>query len=187
MEITKSRTRPYGFTLRKTTLTNVTEEAYRKHMDRLPWEIYTDVAFEQEAGLHCHGVAYIARAVDMKRFSFRGWHIHFEELYDPQQWMIYCNKHQSEPTPDMTDTPKEEDFIPPKKKMFPKINRTVPIQTMKGGDEELESAKHKIKTIKYKPICYDNEFINTESIKRVIKEWSPGLPQTYEYGFDNGD
>jgi len=91
-------------------------------MNRLPWELYCDVAFETEAGLHCHGVAYIPRGVDLKRFRFRGWKIHFEELYDPQQWMIYCNKHQEAPTVDMVDTPIDEDFKPPTKRMFNKLN-----------------------------------------------------------------
>lgn len=129
MEIQKSKLKPYGFTLRKTKLVNVEEDTYRSHMDRLPWELYCDVAFETESGLHCHGVCYIPRAVDMKRFRFRGWKLHLEELYDPQQWMIYCNKHQETPTPDMTDTPIEQDFIPPKKRMFPKLQSVIPPNT----------------------------------------------------------
>lgn len=126
MEILKSKLKPYGFTLKKTSKVNLNEEAYVAHMARLPWELYCDVAYETEGGLHCHGVAYVPRAVAMKRFNFRGWHIHFEELYDPQQWMIYCNKHQAAPTIDMTDTPIEEDFVPPTTRMFPKLNGDYP-------------------------------------------------------------
>lgn len=126
MEIQKSKLKAFGFTLKKTKLINVTEDTYRSHMQRLPWDLYCDVAFEQESGLHCHGVAYVSRAVDMKRFRFRGWHIKLEELYDPQQWMIYCNKHQEAPTPDLVDTPIEEDFIPPTTRMFPKMNGDFP-------------------------------------------------------------
>lgn len=122
MEILRSKVKSYGFTLRKTKLIDVDEATYRKHMDRLPWELYCDVEFENDGGLHCHGVAYVNKGVDMKRFRFRGWRLQLEELYDPIQWTIYCNKHQDKPTPDMVDTPKEEDFKPPKKRMIPKLN-----------------------------------------------------------------
>lgn len=108
MEIEKSKIRSYGFTLRKTTLKNVNREAYINHCNRLPWELYCDIVFEMEAGLHCHGVAYINKAIDTKRFRFRGWNLKLEELYDPIQWTIYCNKHQDNPTPDMVDSPSDE-------------------------------------------------------------------------------
>jgi len=108
MEFEKSKIRSYGFTLRKTSLKNVTREAYEAHCNRLPWELYCDIVYEMEGGLHCHGVAYINSAIDKKRFNMRGWHVKLEELYDPIQWQIYCNKHQDAPTPDMIDSPPDQ-------------------------------------------------------------------------------
>jgi len=128
MEIEKSKFKSYGFTLRRTTNPGAVDiYDYKKHLERLPWHSYSNVVYEYKSGLHAHGVAVILRATDLKRFRFRGWHLHLVELWDPQQWDLYLNKDQSEPTPDMVDTPKEEDFVPPTKRMFP-------IKQMTGGN-----------------------------------------------------
>lgn len=118
LKITRSPTRMYGFTLRKTKLENVSKEAYQAHMYRLPIKC-TDVCYEMESGLHCHGIAYVPRGLDMRRLRFRGWRLHLEELYDVHQWMMYCNKHQDEPLPDMVDSP-DDGFEMPKHRLIPK-------------------------------------------------------------------
>jgi len=120
MEITSVPFNSYGFTLRKTKLENVTETTYRNHLSRLPCSV-NGIVFEQESGLHCHGVMLVPKIINIHTsvlFRFRGWHLHLVDLYDPLQWDLYLNKHQPSPTIDMVDTPEEEVFNPPKKSLF---------------------------------------------------------------------
>jgi len=124
MEIQKSATKAYGFTLKRTTNPKaVTQEDYMKHIKRLPWWCPSNVVFEKQGGLHSHGVAYIAKGVDKKRFTFRGWHIHLVELYDPQQWDLYLNKNQEELPIDVQTNSQDNDsdFKMPTKRIIPII------------------------------------------------------------------
>lgn len=96
MELQKAQVRTYGFTLRKTKLP-ANQNDYIKHLARLsklPGVAVESYVFEYEAGLHSHGIMSIPSGTDFKRFRFRGWNIKLEELWDPQQWVIYMNKHQ---------------------------------------------------------------------------------------------
>jgi len=137
MEIQKSATKAYGFTLKRTTKpSEATEEMYMKHIKRLPWWTPSNVVFEKQGGLHSHGVAYIAKGIDKKRFTFRGWHIHLVELYDPQQWDLYLNKNQ-ETLPIDVQTLSEDndsDFKMPTKRIIPIHSQTSPpFKPVAGG------------------------------------------------------
>lgn len=105
MELLKASVRTYGFTLRKTKLP-AAQEDYIKHLARLstiPGCNVESYVFEYEAGLHSHGIITIPAKTDFKRFRFRGWNIQLEELWDPQQWVIYMNKHQHDTLSDELD------------------------------------------------------------------------------------
>lgn len=121
MEILKTAVKTYGYTIRRTKdPTNADEAMYLSHIDRLnklPGVVIEGKpVFENTKGLHCHGVIMIPKALDLKRFRFRGWHIFLEELYDPQGWYQYLTKESKELPLDMIDPP--DDSPLPKKKLF---------------------------------------------------------------------
>lgn len=123
MEVKKTVLKSYGYTVRRTKdPANVDEAMYMTHIERLgrlPGVVVEGrPIFERKAGLHCHGVIVIPKALDLKRFRFRGWHIHLEEIYDPQGWYQYLTKEQEELPIDLIDPP--DDSPLPKRRLFTK-------------------------------------------------------------------
>lgn len=97
LQITKSDTRLYAITVRKTskpeTVSAVHYETYLQNLhENLNVTIY-EYVYEHEAGLHIHGIIEIPRGLNLNRFRTRGYRVHLEELYNRAGWLRYINKH----------------------------------------------------------------------------------------------
>lgn len=88
---------PYAFTLRKTTKNkHATEEIYLKRCEEinaLGCDIM-DLVFENEQGLHCHGIIDVPVSFKFKKLRLRGWNILLRPLTDPEGWKAYISKNQ---------------------------------------------------------------------------------------------
>lgn len=94
----------YAFTLRKVSVKKMkpTTSTYDDHIDK----IFTqkglkviDYGFEDEGGLHCHGIVELKDQYIYKHtlFRTRGWKIHLVPLYDQRGWIAYYNKNKDKP------------------------------------------------------------------------------------------
>jgi len=92
----------YAFTLRKTTTKKATptEKVYQDHIER----IFTkngvniiDYGFEEERGLHVHGVCQFTEKdlKTQKKFRIRGWRLHLTPIFDMKGWMTYYSKNKT--------------------------------------------------------------------------------------------
>lgn len=112
----------YGITMRKVTDPGKnTIDIYEKQMEYFTKILnctFKNVSYERTAGLHMHAFVEIPRDVSLLRFRVRGWSIKLEEIYDAMGWLEYIMKDQPFEQQDLTETPKDEVFIPPKKRLF---------------------------------------------------------------------
>lgn len=105
-EINQSNITSFAFTLRKTKLP-VSKDDYvdRLHkIEKLGLSI-SDYVYEDEGGLHVHGVIEIPKDFNTVRLRMRGWRIQLDELYDMVGWITYMTKTNCL---ELKDNPEEE-------------------------------------------------------------------------------
>jgi len=91
-----AKERAYAYTLRKAKdNAKATRAEYFNHISIRLEPVGFDnrfIEFEEDNGLHCHGIALLPSDFNFKRLRVRGWSIKVEELYDPLGWVHYCRK-----------------------------------------------------------------------------------------------
>lgn len=89
---------PYAFTLRKTSKsTIINENHYIGHMQALSERLdirFIDYVFEQEAGLHVHGIVELPYKFYFKKLRIRGWNILVKPITNEYGWINYMRKKQ---------------------------------------------------------------------------------------------
>lgn len=123
LSITKSSTRLYAITVRKTSKPDlVTAAHYESYLQNLSENLNVSIfeyVYEHEGGLHIHGIIEIPRGLNLNRFRTRGYHVHLEEMYNRDGWLKYINKHVlSEVDQDDGSDPDPENNKVYKKKLF---------------------------------------------------------------------
>lgn len=94
--IEKVKLIPYAFTLRKTSKKQeITEALYEYRMQHFPTKIdLIDYTYEQDAGLHVHGIIDVPIKFNLTRLKRRGWNILVKPITDRQGWEQYMYKKQ---------------------------------------------------------------------------------------------
>lgn len=119
MEIVKSDTVAYGFTVKKLGKEQAEIEDY------CAWFIhiskFKNVVIEHhyperdsQGKIHYHGVIYVPKTFYRKRLEFKGFHLKLEQIYDLQGWIRYITKDQLKIelfAQDCLENPPEEKFI----------------------------------------------------------------------------